>query len=472
MRLCFGSYLAVLVSCKAVNVDNKTLCDALLHSVAPQFEFTFAGQENADRVREDVTSKLLRCEQNISKEITNAARKIDAQDVAMYFKENILRLLDVNKRKHIILALKDIIAKDALIQMKGKLVGIGDDTKIDIISGTTKGELATQNKFSFHSFLAGIFLFLIMNTSNRSGKDSIGSINDQYILSFTERVDEVNLIADKEILTTITTPKNQINDDTVLRLSESINQLIPIIKPDVDLLVTLIAEANGKCLKCGKELGIPRRGRIPTAQCDIVYLTLTDSEPKSYENAVALCRDTCAPEVAAMTVEEKQALLNNKRRLSDDLVLLDGITGIRIAKDIETVLREVDKVKNFDGLAEVDIAGLVDIDKKIYELSLREVINTRMKRLFKKVNEICGNLEQEIGFDTARFGSVMKFILETLQIEVEKKPEIVDPQEYVTSILVERLYSLVGQKYKVACEIIVAYLVKRCDLFNEITKQG
>lgn len=35
MRLCFGSYLAVLVSCKAVNVDNKQLCEALLHSVAP-----------------------------------------------------------------------------------------------------------------------------------------------------------------------------------------------------------------------------------------------------------------------------------------------------------------------------------------------------------------------------------------------------------------------------------------------------
>ena len=40
MRLCFGSYLAVLVSCKAVNVDNKQLCEALLHSVAPNYEFT------------------------------------------------------------------------------------------------------------------------------------------------------------------------------------------------------------------------------------------------------------------------------------------------------------------------------------------------------------------------------------------------------------------------------------------------
>ena len=50
MRLCFGSYMAVLVSCKAVNVDNKELCEALLHSVAPNFEFIFHGQENADKM--------------------------------------------------------------------------------------------------------------------------------------------------------------------------------------------------------------------------------------------------------------------------------------------------------------------------------------------------------------------------------------------------------------------------------------
>lgn len=82
MRLCFGSYLAILVPCKAVNIDNKQLCEALLHSVAPNYEFTFSGQENADRVREDATSKLLRCEQNLSKDITGPARNAVPQEVA------------------------------------------------------------------------------------------------------------------------------------------------------------------------------------------------------------------------------------------------------------------------------------------------------------------------------------------------------------------------------------------------------
>ena len=70
MRLCFGSYLAVLVSCKAVNVDNKQLCEALLHSDAPNYEFTFAGQENPERDREDVT-QTMRCEQNLPKDVTD-----------------------------------------------------------------------------------------------------------------------------------------------------------------------------------------------------------------------------------------------------------------------------------------------------------------------------------------------------------------------------------------------------------------
>lgn len=48
----------------------------------------------------------------------------------------------------------------------------------------------------------------------------------------------------------------------------------------------------------------------------------------------------------------------------------------------------------------------------------------------------------------------------------------IDPQEYIADLLVEKLFSQVGQRHRDACEIIVGYLVKRCDLFNENTKQS
>jgi hypothetical protein len=185
MRLCFGSYFAVLVSCKAVNVDNKQLCEVLLHSVAPNFEFTFSGQENADRVREDASSKLLRCEQNLSKDVTDPARHANPQEVAAYFKDNVLKLLDSNLFKQIVLALRDIIASDTPEEVGKKIYGIYDDTKVEMVSGTTKMELSSQTEFSFHTFLAGVFLYVVTNTENRSGKKTIKLITQEYVFSFT-----------------------------------------------------------------------------------------------------------------------------------------------------------------------------------------------------------------------------------------------------------------------------------------------
>ena len=71
MRLCFGSYLAILVPCKAVNIDNKQLCSIFI--LLPPVSLHFQGRE-CRSYPEDATSKLLRCEQNLSKDITGPAR--------------------------------------------------------------------------------------------------------------------------------------------------------------------------------------------------------------------------------------------------------------------------------------------------------------------------------------------------------------------------------------------------------------
>ena len=136
------------------------------------------------------------------------------------------------------------------------------------------------------------------------------------------------------------------------------------------------------------------------------------------------------------------------------------------------MLREIDKVKNETKLASVDITELIEIERKISELYLRSKINASMVRLFKTVNDICARLEQEIGFDTERFGRAMKYTLGTIESEIKERNDITDIQAFIEDVLVEKLYVRVGQKYKAACEIIVAYLIKRCDLFDENAKQS
>jgi hypothetical protein len=73
--------------------------------------------------------------------------------------------------KQIVLALRDIIASDTPEEVGKKIYGIYDDTKVEMVSGTTKMELSSpQTEFSFHTFLAGVFLYVVTNTENRSGK--------------------------------------------------------------------------------------------------------------------------------------------------------------------------------------------------------------------------------------------------------------------------------------------------------------
>ena len=479
MRLCFGSYLAVLVSCKAVNVDNKVLCEALLHSVAPNYEFVFAGQENPDRVREDNSSKLLRCEQNLSKEVTTPARNANPQDVAASFKDKILPLLNDSQYRLIILALKDIIANDPPVTEGRSVFGITDDTMVDIVGGTIKRELASLSRFSVPSFLAGVFLFVAAKTNNRSGKKSIRTVNDDYILSFTERVGEVELIDEEDAkkAALISAASQGVYDsefakDVASIVSERINKLAPLAKAEKDLLVTLLTEARGKCLSCGNKLGIPVRGKLPSANCEIVYITFPDSEAHGYENAVALCSDKCAAEVALMSDEEKRDLLESKKRCAEIQTFLDKIQGIKFQKEIEAVLREIHKTKNVGGLEKTDIKDLVEIEQKIHEPYLKDKIDACMVRLYKTVKRICGRLEQEIGFDTQVFGELMKSAQIVLSSGVAAKEDITDRQEYVVKLLVEKLSSQVGQRHEDACEIIVGYLVKRCDLFNENAKQS
>jgi len=258
-----------------------------------------------------------------------------------------------------------------------------------------------------------------------------------------------------------------IKDTAEQRANKSLG--MPNLNKNNSLYFTLFYESNGTCLRCGKTLVLHSEGAVASNRGEIVYLTKSAKEAEDDDNAIVLCKD-CIPFVPNMTDSEKDTLQDNKRRLAADSIVLDAVTGINIAKEIEVVLREIDNVKNERELANVDIKELIEIDRKISELYLRDKINTNMVRMFKTVNEICANLEQEIGFDTERFGKEMKFALETVEYKIKGRQDIDCPQEYITTVLVETLYLRIGQRYQAACEIIVAYLIKRCDLFNENAK--
>jgi hypothetical protein len=460
MKLCFGSFMTVLKLCKPKSVTQKFLCGTVLLSVAPLYDI-----RNEDGTVHD----LLICRSNLSPDVTDKIPTADAQETAGYFKKHVLPLLDANKMKSGILVLKDIIAKDNDIK---------PDVVIDRVRGRTKADILKETSFVLEEFLTGLFLYTASVVNNSDGKAFIGSIKAEYIKSFDDRSDEIALVntSSKPTSTALTVQEGAqvyaVGAETLITISDQIAKLTAFEKPEKDMLVTLLTESRGKCLNCGNMLGIPVRGKLPSSKCEVVYLTLSSTEPLEYDNAVALCEWTCAKEVTIMSADEKKALLASKRRCAEIQAFIERTESIRFPKEIETVLREIHKVKNLGGLEKTDLKDLVEIEQKIHELYLKDKIDASMVRLYKKVKNICGRLEQEIGFDTQMFGEMMKSAQILLSSGLKNKPEITDPQEFVIELLAEKLSSQVGQQNKDACDIIIGYLVKRCDLFNENAKQS
>jgi len=460
MKLCFGSFMAVLKLCKPKSVTQKKLCGTVLLSVAPLYDIT-----DEDGTVHD----LLICRSNLSPDVTDKAPTADVQETVIYFKKRVLPLLDANKMKSGILALKDIIEKDNDIK---------PDVVVDRVSGKTKADLLKETTYVLEEVLAGLFLYTASVVNNTDGKAFIDKVTAEYIKSFDDRSVEITLVntSNKQITTVLTVQedaqKDSVGVETLITISDQIAKLTAFEKPEKDMLVTLLTESRGKCLNCGNVLGIPVRGKLPSSKCEVVYLTLSPTELPGYENAVALCEGTCAKEVMVMSTDEKKALLASKRFCAELQAFIERTDSIRFPKEIETVLREIHKSKNLGGLEKTDLKDLVEIEEKIHEPYLKDKIDACMVRLYKKVKNICGRLEQEIGFDTQMFGEMMKSAQILLSSGLKEKPEITDPQEFVIELLIEKLSSQVGQQHKDACDIIIGYLVKRCDLFNENAKQS
>lgn len=434
--LCFGSFATVLKLCKVSSATQKRLVGAILMSVNDQYDISS---------EDDTVHKLIKCVRNLSDNVTDKALTADSKNIADYFKLNVVPLIDPNKRKLVILALRDIIAEDDTID---------DASVVDKVNNLTKHQVILATEFVFADFLAGVFIYTTIIVSNAIGKDSISEITAEYIESFENNTDTITL---SERLPDFNLEINQELEPDLLRLGTSLASMEAYNRP---LLVTLLSEANGSCINCGKDLGAPNNGQ-PVDYGDIVYLFSDKSEKQSYENAVVLCK-TCIAELPTITPETKNGLLETKHRLAQNAAILDIATKIPIEKQVEVVLREIAQIDNPGELIPLKMDP-VAVDKKITEYPLNIITKSFVIHYFYIVRNILARLEQEGKMDSSLFASEIK-----LRYQAVRKYGL--SQAAVNAVLVDSLYNSIGQKYKSACEIIIAYFVARCEVFDEITQ--
>ena len=410
-KLCFGTFATILKICSAKRISQKLLCGTMLLSIAPTYDI---------RGEDGTVSDLILGKKNLSPNITDKAPTVDPRAVSNYFKQHILNMLDSNKRSLIILALKDIIASDNTIE---------PDTIVEIVNGMTKKSIVRRDAFVFEDFIAGVFLYTVLNVENRNCEDSVKETTTEYIQSFEDQKMDISFI----------TTYSDLSMETAYEIAIDARSLV------------LLAETGGKCQKCGRVLGIKKEGNDVNF-AKVVRLSETDE--------VVLCVE-CEREIQNASEEVKLALLSEKHDLEVLMAARDATSRYTIEKQIEQVLREVDLMDVTDD-TQLKIEP-VKVENKITEKRLKERVLFDVRRLYQGVNDALDRLAGENKLNVDKFAKSVKRMYEDAS-------ESHISQSAIYNLLVETLFEKTGRKYREACEIIISYFVQRCEVFDEITK--
>ena len=410
-KLCFGTFATILKICSAKRISQKLLCGTMLLSIAPTYDI---------RGEDGTVSDLILGKKNLSPNITDKAPTVDPRAVSNYFKQHILNMLDSNKRSLIILALKDIIASDNTIE---------PDTILEIVNGMTKKSIVRRDAFVFEDFIAGVFLYTVLNVENRNCEDSVKETTAEYIQSFEDQKMDISFI----------TTYSNLSMETAYEIAIDARSLV------------LLAETGGKCQKCGRVLGIKKEGN-DVNYAKVVRLSETDE--------VVLCVE-CEREIQNASEEVKLALLSEKHDLEVLMAARDATSRYTIEKQIEQVLREVDLMDVTDD-TQLKIEP-VKVENKITEKRLKERVLFDVRRLYQGVNDALDRLAGENKLNVDKFAKSVKRMYEDAS-------ESHISQSAIYNLLVETLFEKTGRKYREACEIIISYFVQRCEVFDEITK--
>lgn len=410
-RLCLGSLLAVLVHCKANSASQKEICGTMLLSIDPD-----------DDTRSDdvLASNIIKGKANVPKGVISKVKSVNPADVAKFFKNNLLGILDNNLKINIVLALRDIIDKD---------VKILDDTIVDLVSGKKKREILNEDYFVFGEFLAGVFLYVVTYLTNKDSElgKAIAEITQEYVMSFDARVGDITVENERMVFDA---------------------KLVDEIAADAHLL-SLYTDIGGICIRCGRPLAVHKKAK------DVNYAHVF----RYHRRELILCGD-CMAEINVVSDNEKKALFAEMDALKNASIVRDAVTRNEIEREVEEVLRRVSILtENEDTKLKKSAAP---VENKIVDQGLKSDILNDVRPLYQGVNDILDRLAGESRLNVDMFAKCVKRMFEDADGKME--------QEDLYNMLVDTLFNKTGRKHKRACRIIISYFVQRCEVFNEITK--
>lgn len=415
MRLCFGTYCSVLSVCLTPFGDTRKLCEEIFKTVAPSHGI----------ISRDSSHAVASGKSNLPGDVLEAAADIDtpekAKDVAQRFRTKVIKYLELNKRKEIVLALQDIIKKS----------GIDDDVVVDLVDGLTKAQIVGLKEFILHDFLAGIFLYTCQ-TSNSKMEKHVKEVTENYVHGFANQAPFISFVGS---------------------YSASSIDVAKSIGAD-SVALALVAEAGGNCLKCGRKIASFASGS------GVDYATRVNLAPG--EDAV-LCVD-CARQLHTLSQGEIQKLLEKKKIYHIRSMAREAMSKHSLSAEIRKALLAVSKMK---ASPETELREKpTKVENKVQDEALKDLILLRVTRRYNGVNKI---LYQLSGEDKVVMDDHAKIIRRMYEDARDVKGL---NQDGIFNELVNEICAQTSSEMRTAAEIVVSYFVQRCEVFDETSKQG
>lgn len=415
MRLCFGTYCTVLSVCLTPLGDTRKLCEEMFKIVAP----------NHGVIARDVSHATASGKNNLPGDVLEAAADIDTpektKEVARQFNTKIIRYLERNKRKEIVLALQDIIKTD----------DIGDDVVVDLVDGLTKAQIVGLEEFILQDFLAGVFLYTCQTSNNKMEK-YVKEITENYVHSFANQAPSISFVES---------------------YSASSIDVVKGIGAD-SVALALIAESGGECLRCGRKIAsfVGKNG--------VDYATRVKLTPE--EDAV-FCVD-CARQWYASSQDELQRLLEKKKKFHIRSMAREAMSKHSLSTEIRNVLLAVSKMKASPETALKEKP--TKVENKVQEEALKDMIRFRVTQRYNGVNKILYQLSGENKVVMDEHAKIIRRMYEDAR-DVKGLN-----QEGIFNELVNEICAQTGSDMRTPAEIVVSYFVQRCEVFDETSKQG
>jgi 5-methylcytosine-specific restriction endonuclease McrA len=226
---------------------------------------------------------------------------------------------------------------------------------------------------------------------------------------------------------------------------------------------SLFGEKNGKSVKLYQIAHIYPHSPTPE-QLVILKDVPKPDDVEAFENLILLCSDCHKIQDYYTTTDDYMSLYNIKQKLLKQTKAYDNASIVPLETQITEILRELETadINELQKLSYYPVA----IEQKIIpenRLLLRK-IKEYVVQYFPFVQDTFGRLD-EIG--KLKFNKLAKEITLCFQ-NIEEQGL---PQEDIFDSIVIWIYNKTQKQHeRIACEIIVAFFVQNCEVFNAITE--